>query len=26
MFNLSHQTVFLMFFDMKTLSFLLNIV
>jgi len=26
MFNLSHQTVFLLFFDMKTLSFLLNIV
>jgi len=26
MFNLSHQTVLLLFFDMKTLSFLLNIV
>jgi len=26
MFNMSHQTVFLLFFDMKTLSFLLNIV
>jgi len=26
MFIFSHQTVFLLFFDMKTLSFLLNIV
>ena len=26
MLNLSHQTVLLMFFVMKTLSFLLNIV
>jgi len=26
MLNLSHQTVLLLFFDMKTLSFLLNIV